>query len=434
MGHRTKNTVGIALILIVAVAVIAGVVVVAVDANSVVGGGEYFIDTAPVNYSDPDNIIYVMKFRSAVEKFFSTLDENYEPKLSDRLLDALSRSRVPAYKLGGMADALDKHAPSNIFSSFDDWEIDEDDVEAIFSVSNFQRVSRFLRDFLTESRLTGEEFGQFLYIYLDSYGGGEQRGALTLLGRDKFIALIGSITTLVTYVGNADTGIIVADYNAISAAFYQLGSVFIMANGVGNTNFEKALGLFFRFDNNDKSVLLNGLAEAIDGKTGDFLAMVGYVLREADRGTVETALNAKDEDEKIYAHVLASRAAKRGLAKFSTDYGVENVEEWVTEYLDGLNKLLAYSAGDGSDYEELVERAVGKAREMFDAIELLTSEEFTLSDTSDLKGSEKYDGLTAATEAIDKMDGEADVYFSTLIFLWLTVRVDEYLGISGGKQ
>ena len=248
-SYGKRNAVGIALVILVTLAIIGGVVYVAVDSNRPDPVTEFFIDTAPVDYTTKENVIYVKKFRDAVNGFLAEITGINISNFTDQIVEAMSISRIPAEKLSGMADAVNQNDLTGLIDALNNASLTEEQIIELFETTSLEFVSSFLDGLFDKSGLTSEEFGLVLYNYFVLYGGQEYSLLLSAFGKDNFVSLIGDTAYFITTVNDVKEGTgEYVDSHAMSAAFYQLGTVFLKAeSAAGVDTLEKVLLLRWNY-------------------------------------------------------------------------------------------------------------------------------------------------------------------------------------------
>lgn len=438
MNKRYRNVIGITLLIAVALALIVGVAVVAVRAKSNAEERVYFIDTAPVDYTAAENAVYVLKFRNAVASYLAPVSEELSlGDLADRLLNAMSKARIPAQKLGGMADAINKYSLSGIGGSVDGWDLTEEQFIAILTKSGFSYVNEFLNSFFDESGLTGEEFGTFLYHYLDLYGSSDYKLALNAVGKDIFIQFMSCTVYFITSVNDVGSGEgqYIDDY-ILEAAFYQLGSVFLNAvDAAGAEVLERALGLQFSVgETQDNYEEINAYLGALNGKTGTVIAMIGCILRSASAnaiGECRSYAETGGDDELIYSQILAAKEALDGLRQFTERYDgalgndLFEIKEEMYTYVENIT--LAQAIITGSDMEALAEALDDMHSRMnafADSLAYLATLDYTREDIAALDETAK-EALVEQAKNMSVLASDADYLFSEIIIMWITTRMNE---------
>ena len=439
---RAKNAIIIILIVTISVAIIAGAVYVAVDGNKNNGEREYFFDTAPIDYSTQKNFAYANLFRDAVAQYLSPVSTQIDlSKFADRLLAAMSVTRIPAEKLGGMATAIRRNNLNDIGGGIDG-DITEKELEELLKISGLKVISDFLDGFFAESGLTGEETGRFLYNYMELYSAESYKTALHLIGEDDFVKFVSTTTYFLTSVSDIKEG--TGDYvnsAVLKAALYEAGSAYLNVGSKGTETIERVLGLRFHFDEDKaNSSMINGYAAAINGKLGCVIPLIGYVLREIKTDDIERArLYSQDgkEGDLIISQTGFARSIKAGMEKFLLAYGdkrgAENLAE-LTSQLIALTKNL-YSAQivtagvDPSIMEDEDIKAYFAASEksfetFFAAVEKLSHTAMS-DEIIDGMTEEERKELVSTAKNIWSLEKESGTFVTAVTYMWAAQRLYE---------
>lgn len=433
MTYGKRNAVGIALVILVTLSIIGGVVYVAVDANRPDPVTEFFIDTAPVDYTSEENVIYVKKFRDAVNGFLAELTGINASTFTDRLVEAMSISRIPAEKLGGMADAVNTNDLTGLIDALNNASLTEEQVLKLFETTSMQFVSSFLDGLFDKSGLTSEEFGTVLYNYFLLYGGSEYSALLSAFGKDNFISLIGDTSYFITTVNDVKSGTgEYVDSHAMSAAFYHLGTVFLKAESAGTDTLEKVLLLRWNYgedkNNYDK---INVYTAALNNKIGYLFPLFGCVLRsigaeEVERGRLY-AETGKDADL-VYSQALIAKSVGKGLDEFILSYGEkfgcsdrETLEAQLKALVENLYKAQTLTVGGSLEAENFTERLkdhLGAIEEFFDALVVLEEIDHDYDTLVEMEKDGSIAYLAESSRSLWALEEVADVFNASVIYMW----------------
>ena len=421
------------MVILVTLAIIGGVVYVAVDSNRPDPVTEFFIDTAPVDYTSKENVVYVKKFRDAVNGFLAELTGINASTFTDQLVEAMSISRIPAEKLGGMADAVNQNDLTGIIDALNNSSLTEEQVLKLFETTSLQFVSSFLDGLFEKSGLTSEEFGTVLYNYFLLYGGSEYSVLLSAFGKDNFIDLIGDTSYFITTVSDVRNGTgEYVDSHAMSAAFYQLGTVFLKAESAGVDTLEKVL--LFRWNygedkNNYKEI--NVYTAALNNKIGYLLPLFGCVLRSIGAEEVEWgrvyAETGKDSDL-VYSQSLIAKAVGKGLDGFLSSYGEkfgcsdrETLAIQIKAVIENLYKAQTLTVGgrlDAESFTERLESHLAAVDEFFDALSFLEEVDYDHGALTEMESEGSIGPLAEKARSLWAMEEVADVFNASVIYMW----------------
>lgn len=434
MESFKRNAVGITLLIILALAVIAVVVVTAVDANKIEESNVYFIDGAPIDYNATENVVYVKRFRDAVSNYFSSVSSQINlNRFADRLLNALSVSRVSVSKLDTLATAINKYELNEIFAGVGEGEITEEWLTEILSKTSMDLFGSFFRRFFKETGLTSEELGLFIYNYLNIYGGDGYKTALNAVGKNNFIDLLSFTTFFLSSYGDTENGSL-SETGAMEAALYQMGAVLKNAAAGGVENLEKALGLVWIYGNDkDNYEEINAYSVALNGKIGYIFPLFGCILKEIDAETVRIVSDKEESGDKyIRSRILVAKTVNRGLEKFIAEYGdkfgakdkAELTAQIKLIFSNLYGTVVASSDGDRERFDALVNETYGRIDRFIAALEALNDCDDDFDYICNLTAEEK-EKLTLFSKDLAVLKGDADTFLAATFYSWSMARLYE---------
>lgn len=432
---------GVAIVILLAAVIITGVVLVAVDANKKTEEKEFFIDSAPLDYGVAENVVYVKRFRDAVTKYLNSISQDLNlTGFADRLLNALSVSRVPAEKLGGMATAINKHSIDGILGSIDGGELTEEQLQEIFAKTSFDFIGEFLNSFFDESGLTGEEFGLFLYNYLNIYGSAEYKIALNAVGKVNFVQLLSCSTYFITSVNDIQNGGgQFVNAFVLQSAFYQLGTVLLKSTDIAGTEvLERVLGLEWHYgDDRDNASDINFYTANLKGKMGYILPLMGCILRAADAETIDVCWDyssEKNEINLIYSQIKSAKTVKKGMEEFiklyGEDFGADNITELTAQFkllTENLYKAqMSVARKDLNDeaFKKILSDCMERIDRFIGSCEYLSGINYTVEEINALSESERQ-FLAEKAADMQIMEYDADYFISSVIYMWASQRLYE---------
>lgn len=439
---RAKNAIIIILVVTISVAIIAGAVYVAVDGNKNNGDREYFFDTAPIDYSTQENFAYANLFKKAVAEYLSPISSQINlSAFADRLLAAMSVTRIPAEKLGGMASAIKKNNLNDIVGNIDG-DITEEELEKLLHISGLKVISDFLDGFFEESGLTGEETGKFLYNYMELYSAENYKTALHTVGEDNFVKFVSTTTYFLTSVSDIKEG--TGDYvnsAVLKAALYEAGSAYLNVGSKGADVLEQVLGFNFHYDEDKTySAEINGYAAAIKGKSGCVIPLLGYVLREIKTDDIERARlysqNHKDDDL-IISQAGFARSVKAGIEKFLLAYGekigAENLTELKLQLISLAKNLYSaqiLTAGiepsilENEEMKEYFAASAESFETFFATVEKLSDMDIS-DEIIDGMSEEERKELVSTAKNMWSLEGESGTFVTAVTYMWAAQRLYE---------
>lgn len=439
MENFKRNAVGITLLILVAVAIIAVVVIAAVNANKPKVDNEYFIDTAPIDYGAAENVVYVKRFHDTVGDYFNSLSTQINlDGFADRLINALSAARIPAVKLDGLATAIKNNDLGKISEAVNGGQITEDMLKEILNKTNVDILGSFFRSFYEESGLTSEEFGAFIYSYLNLYSSNDYKAALNAVGRENFIELISYTTYFLSAIDEINEDNLFREDGVLSAAFYQLGAVLKAGADGGVENLEKVLGFEWIFGSDRENYeKINVYTAPLKGSLGYLFPLAGCVLKEIDSETLEVLqkTDLSNDAENIYAKSKAIKAAARGIdkfiAEFGNGYGVESADGVFARLQIAMENVYGaiFVASDGNRemFDELKQNSAKMMNNFSAAFELFKETDLTVEELKSMDY-EQFERLKKAAEDVDAMSGYADTAVGGIFYMWVSYRMYEAIG------
>ena len=352
MSVKWKNAVGILLIVVIVAAIVAGVTVAALDENKKTSEVEYFIDYAPVDYSAAENVIYVRSFRDTVEGIMSLFaEELHLTQFADRALTAASLARIPAYKLDGISTAIRQIEPSAWGETV--FDLSDEQIKRLASLTTSSVLRNAVSEFFSISGLTTREFAAFLYEYQNLYGVAEYKAALSILGKDTFIDLVGSTLFLIVRSSNVGEGAI-SDAHALLAAFYEYGETLKQSYSRGSSALLTATGL--RFTSIDET---DAHLPYLNAKTPYLFALAGYVFSEIGLSSAEAIVEKRLSGTDYAAYSSLAKDLYRGATVFIERYGADFAQDYdelsavLVRYFDEANRANYASIDVDTEREEI---------------------------------------------------------------------------------
>lgn len=439
---RLKNAIIIVLVVVIAVAIIVGSVYVAVDNNRSVESREYFFDTAPIDYSSQSNFAYAKLFKEAVATYFSSVSTSIDlGAFGDRLLAAMSVSRIPAEKLGGMATAIKNNSLSDILGK--SWtDMSDEEWEELLRVPGLTAISSFLDAFFEESGLTGEETGEFLYNYMQLYSPADYKAALSLVGEDTFVRFVSTTTYFLTSISDIKQG--KGDYidsAALRAVLFEGGSAYANMGKVGLDNIEKAFGLIWQYgEDKNNAAEINRYTAAMQGKIGGIIPLIGYVLREVKTTDIEAARNYSADGDRVMlvmSQAGFASSVKAGIEKFVAEYGavfgiddIDGLKAWLINLTKNLYSAQLLAAGydpsvlDSDVFLELTDGTEQAYDSFFESVKALTEREMTEEELGTMTESELAEWENTA-KGLWSLEAESESFATAVMYMWTTQRIYE---------
>lgn len=426
-----------ALVLLIAV-MLALVIYGFVPLNKAKPEWELFIDTAPVNYDAEENYFFVMRFQDSANLFLSSIFSGVDGSaLTDRVISALKKARIPAEKLGSMATAINNFNNENIKNSLDKTEITEEDIIKYMETTTVEYLSSAIHKFFSTSNLTEEEFSKFLYVYLSDNAPSEYKLYLNLLGRENFIAFFSNSIYLINTLGEIKEtgGQSISDY-ALQAVFYQLGSVYTkIVNEIGVDVLENVLCVNWHFENTDgtPNEQANTIYDKISGKLGLIAGILGAVMQQTDVETIgafrdyhkEQSNEKIKRDKLIYSQILMSKTIKDAMnSLYNAKTGIADFEDLVSTYEDVIKNtiVLNYVNSGGKESDEAIIEQGAKIKTNMatysGAINYLCEKNYTLAEIAALDAN-IYEKLEQKAKDMSAMKYSMDYFVASLLNIWV---------------
>lgn len=399
---------------------------------------ELFIDEAPVNYDAEENYFFVMRFQDSAKTFLSKVFSGVDgTALTDRVVLALKKARIPAEKLGTMATAINNFNLDRIQEVLDKTEITEEDIMEYLETTTVEYLSSAIHKFFATSNLTEEEFSKFLYVYLKDYAPSDYKLYLDLLGRENFIAFFSNSIYLINTLGDIKEtgGESISDY-ALQAVFYQLGSVYTkMVDEAGVDVIEKVLCLDWNFEKIDgtANVEANTIYSRVKGRLGLIVDVLGAVMQQADTNTINAFREHSKEqstekiktDKFIYSQVFMAKTIKNAMENlYNAKTGIEDFDELITVYENVVANIIVlnYVNSGGAESDEAIIEQVNiiKANmtKYSGAINYLYQKNYTLAEVESMSG-ESYKELEQYAKNMSAMKYSLDYFVASLLNIWI---------------
>ena len=439
MNTRWKNAVGVIIIVILSALIVAGAVVSALGNNSNQSEKEIFIDVAPIDYTAEENVVAVRRFHSAVANYFSQISQTLSlQNFADRVVLACSRARIPAYKLNVIADVIHNYEPTEILSALNnDSSITEDQIIALFAMDTPLFAVDIMHALFTETDLTGEEFGRFVYEYLNEYGSVGYKSALSAVGKDVFIDFVGSASYFISQLKDYNNGSgKLTDSAAFVSACYQMGTVAkAMASVSSVTNVEKVLGFDWSFDPSiaEYNALMTRITE-LRGKFVATLNLLGMVLRNLSYDSVDKTFNAETQAQKAAATITLAKDIKYALDTFVDEYGTDlnigSLDELKAMYIiatDDIYYSMKYVSNSDVTNEQFLNSVSGmhdNYEKLFGALTYLSALNYDESAINALDEGTRTD-LYNKCDDFAALSYDSPYILESILYLWGSARLYE---------
>lgn len=433
MNARWKNAIGVIILIIVSATIIAGAVFSAVESKEKGVEKELFLDVAPVDYSAEENMIYAKRFRDAIASYFAPVTTEMSlGDFADKVLNACSLARIPAYKLDRMAQVIKRYDVGELQNALANGsEITEEQVQKLFEKENPAFIAEILHSFFAETGLTGEEFGNFVYQYLINYASADYKSALALVGKDVFTEFVGATAYFLSQMKDySEHEGRLADAYAFEAAAYQMGSVFVAtANSAPAATVEKALGFAWSYDPTltnyaELTVVLNELK----GKFFTALLITGEIMRSV---RAESLDEATDDTGFILSRISLAKDIKRGLdnyiARYGSDTDLNLLKATFSAVVDDIYYAFAYVAGGDTTGEAFV-TALNNVRahyeDFFASLIYLDGLDLSAVDIDSASEADK-NALLIKAQKLSALNDDATFITESLLYLWGSSRLYE---------
>lgn len=432
---RAKNIIIIILIAAISAVIIGGAVYVAVSTNVRNENREYFFDSAPVDYSKQENFAYRALFKEAVMNYFAPLADNIgglteqSEIFAERLLNAMSVSRISGETLGQMANSIKKHKITDVLGGVDLGDLSEEDLKNIMKVSALDVIGNFFDAFFLETGLTGEETGTVIYNYLDIYASAEYRVALYTIGKEDFVSFIAIFTYFLSSVSEIKTGTTDIDEHALKGACYELGANFLRV-GKDVEVLEKVFNLRFHFEDKEYGASASVFSQSLSKKMGSLFPLIGYILTECLANDIKNALDYAengDTDSLILSQSGFARSIKRGVDRFLVEYGADFGAENYEEFQERINLIvkdlyslrmtilgLSEEALQDEEFLQTLQESRENFAKFFSAVEVLKDFDGNLNLTDEEKIS-----LTAVARDMWAIEKDGGDIVGCIVYLWV---------------
>ena len=367
----------------------------------------------------------------------------YLNDVSDRIILSMSLARIPAEKLNLISRCLQSHPISNIFGKFeqvmqeitDAEEIERKLIEVLSETSLLKLVGTGLRDFMSETTLTENEIGEFIYYYCSQNGNSGYIEYLNKMGKNYFVKMIScTVYVLSSLNGENPFGRLGNEtlYYMIQTVLYELGDLYAGIKRLPGEidTFEHVFQLTWDYgDAYENGLQLSELARSIKGRIGTLFCVMGYFMQNISVDDI-TAMyeyeNASEEykDEKRIAEaILLSGAIKRSYRisaeeldleeKSAADFFVKYAE--VDETLEQISTILG-----NRDEEDPEEEWIDPFVTFSDSLRFFDEKDLTIEEISMMdKESDAYTEIVGKARGMNAIDGGLSTIFGHLINIWV---------------
>lgn len=435
MSRKTKDLIALCVVIVLAVSIFAIVIYDAVSANKQPPELDIYIDTTPINYTDADKAAYAFKFSQTIVNLAKQLglsaDGSEVNTLLSRTLSAMSKARIPAEKLGKIADAIADSSQDIVDFFTTNRNIDEDDAAELLLNAKVKKIAEFSRSFFVKTTLNEEEFAYVLYQYMLANASTSYKQAMNKLGKNDYITFISNTFFLLNTldeISQSDSR--KAQSNVLQAALYELGSDYIdILDKAGNDTITKILGFEWNYSGTDqKAETLNDYSEKITSKVAFIFGTFGYAMREVKRENIDVLtkyVSLKDGKEKndclIYLECEISKVLSSALTS-----GEKYLEDNETEDVTAILKQLIFDAYRMritiTDEEEDTVLAA-KYNTDFDkfaqSMNYFADKNLTLDEVSSMTDTVYYNELLNNAKNINGITQTLDDFGFNLIYIWM---------------
>lgn len=444
MSRKAKDLILLTVVLILVISMFAIVIYDAVISNKNPETLEIYIDETPLNYDDKDKAGYAFIFSNSITNItkqigISANDENLQTLIS-RTLDAMEKARIPADKLGKIADAITNSSKDIVNFFKNNGEITEEKLTDILSKTKMQNIAEFSSSFFEATTLTEDEFSSILYYYMVANASTSYKQAMYKLGKNDYVTFISNTLYLVNTVGDFGQEGKGVQSNVLQSVIYELGSNYIdILDKVGIDAIRTVLGFGWEYQGEDPRVdKLNTLSHSMTDKISILFGIVGYAMKELNSSDIDNLMRlltleeGKERDNYlIYIESIVAKAVYSGMIK-SLKYLDEN-ENSFDILIPKLKAMIidSYSLRKTLSKEEENQDIIVNYENSFDnfiqSLIYFSDIDITLAEITQMDDNEYYANLLGNAKNIEEFSLVLDDFAFNVVYIWASNL------ISGGK-
>jgi hypothetical protein len=435
MSRKAKDIFLLTVVLILVTSMFAIVIFDAVMSNKKPDSLEIYIDETPLNYEDKDKAGYAFIFSNSITNITKQLgvssnDQTLQGFIS-QMLDAMEKARIPAEKLGKIADTITSSSNDIIKFFTASGDITDEKLAETLSKTKMQHIVDFSNSFFETTTLTEDEFSSVLYYYMLANASTSYKQAMFKLGKKDYITFISNTFYLVNTLGEIGQENKSVQSNVLQSVIYELGSNYIdILDKVGLDAIKTVLGFGWEYQGTDSRVdELNILVASMTDKISFLFGIVGYTMKELKSNDIDNLthfLSLKEGKERndylIYIESIISKAVFQGMLN-SLKY-LDNDITSLVNLVPELKKMIidSYKLRMTLANEEENEETMGKYENAFDkfveSVIYFSAKDISIEEIAKMSENEHYAILLDKAKNIEAFNVVLDDFAFNVVFIW----------------
>lgn len=432
MSQKIKNNLLLIFVLILAAIMFSMVIFDAVKSNRKGEIFEIYIDNAPLDYSADSNAVYAYKFNNAMLKMLSSQDNPNIRKIVNGMLDAMSSARIPAVKLGKIADVINQSSNELINLLINNQALTDEEIEKLIATTKMQHIADFMNNFFDKTTLTEEEFSTAIYHFMRKNASTNYKVAMNKLGKEDYVTFISNTFYLINTMGDImESQSLSISPTILQASLYELGTKYVeITDKVGLGAIKTIMGFDWIFIGNDeKTEKLNSYSLALSDKISLCFAIIGYSMRNINTDDIENLnkyFSLEEGKEKndylIYTQLCLSKSILKAMEQslvFTQKDGIDNTKKLFKYLYDMIQDsyMLRITLQDEIEDAELRQKYENSFNSFTESLKYFSSKKLNLEQISNTSVEEYQVMLDYAKNSIAFKETLDDFVYS-VVYVW----------------
>lgn len=435
MSRKAKDYIILTVVLLLVTTIFAIVIYDAVMLNKPPEPLDIYIDKTPINYKDADKAVFAFKFSHAITNLTSDIGINSNNEglqdLISKVLDAMGKARIPAEKLGKIADVITKASVDIVDFFTKNGDIPDEKLQEMIETAKIEHIANFSNDFFKETTLTEDEFSLSLYHYMRANATTKYKQAMYKLGEKDYVTFISNTLYLVNTLGEISQNEQKVESNVLQAVIYELGSKYLeILDKVGIEAIQTVLGFGWHYTGADPKVAsLNTYLDSITGKLGYLFGIAGYTMKAITNEDIDklayfvTLDEGKEKNDcLIYLQSIISKAVFSGMVNSLKylDGQITNLNELFPDLKNMIvdSYRLRNTLTNEEESAELVEYYENNFDKFAQALVYFSDKTLTLEEIMAMEDNEIYTNLLDNAKHINDFNVVLDDFVFNIIFVW----------------
>lgn len=432
MSQKIKNNLLLIFVLILAAIMFSMVIFDAVKSNRKGEIFEIYIDNAPLDYSADSNAVYAYKFNNAMLKMLSSQDNPNIRKIVNGMLDAMSSARIPAVKLGKIADVINQSSNELINLLINNQALTDEEIEKLIATTKMQHIADFMNNFFDKTTLTEEEFSTAIYHFMRKNASTNYKVAMNKLGKEDYVTFISNTFYLINTMGDImESQSLSINPTILQASLYELGTKYVeITDKVGLGAIKTIMGFDWIFIGNDeKTEKLNSYSLALSDKISLCFAIIGYSMRNINTDDIENLnkyFSLEEGKEKndylIYTQLCLSKSILKAMEQslvFTQKDGIDNTKKLFKYLYDMIQDsyMLRITLQDEIEDAELRQKYENSFNSFTESLKYFSSKKLNLEQISNTSVEEYQVMLDYAKNSVAFKETLDDFVYS-VVYVW----------------